>query len=185
MKDADTRNKLWEKIKDIKFGMLTTQAADGALVSRPMTTQQAEPGGALWFFASDDTEPAQEIRRHEEVNVSYADPDDNVYVSVSGSAEILRDRKKAEELWSLAAKAWFPQGVDDPRLVLIRVEPRRAEYWDSASSKMVAMFAYAKAMLTGERLAPGEAGEHGKVEAPVLNEFIKPDLGAFEDKVKS
>lgn len=181
MSEKETRRQLREKIKDIRFGMLTTLDEDGALVSRPMTTQQVEEDGTLWFFGSSETDPVREIRRHDEVNVCYADPDDNRYVSVSGSAEVMRDRAKAKELWSPMAKAWFPEGVDDPRLILIKVEPRRAEYWDSASSKMVTLFAFAKAVIAGRRLEPGEVGEHRKIEKPNLDEAVKPDLGAFEE----
>ena len=54
------------------------------------------------------------------------------------------DPAKARELWSPFLKAWFPQGLDDPDLVLIRVEVESAEFWDVASKKMMTLFRLAQ-----------------------------------------
>jgi len=64
-------------------------------------------------------------------------------------------------LWSAAAKAWFPGGVDDPDLQLLRVQVQHAEYWDVKESRMVQLFKMAKAVVTGER--PRGMGEHRDV----------------------
>jgi general stress protein 26 len=69
--------------------------------------------------------------------VSYADPTDHRYVSVSGRASLVRDREKIEELWNPDCEAWFPQGIDDPQLALLRVDATKAEYWDFESSTML------------------------------------------------
>ena len=92
------------------------------------------------------------------INVSFADVDDHLYVSISGRADLVRDRAKAEELWSPMVKAWFPQGLDDPHLALLRVHVQAAEYWDTANSKMVTLLAMAKAAITGK--PPTDVGEH-------------------------
>jgi len=75
---------------------------------------------------------------------------------VSGRASVVRDRGKAEELWSPAMKAWFPDGLDDPDLALLRVQVEDAEYWDTPSSKMVHVVGFVKAVATGQRYQPGE-----------------------------
>jgi general stress protein 26 len=149
---------LRDRIKDVKFGMFTTQDTDGALTSRPLTVQQLDDAGNLWFFVSDRESFTHELTDHPSVNVSFADVDDHLYVSVSGRAELLRDRAKAEELWNPAVKAWFPQGLDDPNLALLRVQAYSAEYWDTANSKMVTLFAMAKAAITGK--PPTNVGDH-------------------------
>lgn len=149
---------LRDRVKDVKFGMFTTQDAGGTLTSRPLTLQQLDDEGNLWFFVSDKEAFTGELPGHPSVNVSFADVDDHLYVSVSGRAELLRDRAKAEELWSPAVKAWFPQGIDDPHLALLRVQLQSAEYWDTANSKMVTLFALAKAAITGK--PPTNVGEH-------------------------
>ncbi|MBB3224328.1 pyridoxamine 5'-phosphate oxidase family protein [Pseudoduganella umbonata] len=151
-------HELRDRIKDVKFGMFTTQDAGGSLSSRPLTLQQLDDAGKLWFFVSDQESFTHELLDNPSVNVSFADVDDHLYVSVSGRAALLRDRAKAEELWNPAVKAWFPQGLDDPHLALLRVDVQAAEYWDTANSKMVTLFAMAKAAITGK--PPTNVGEH-------------------------
>ncbi len=148
--------KLGEMIKEIKFAMLTTAEPDGTLRSRPMATQATEFNGELWFFTAASAPKVEEIEQDHHVNLSYAAPDKNLYVSVSGKARMVRDRKKAEELWNPAYKAWFPKGLDDPDLALLRVGVTQAEYWDSSSSAVVHLVGFVKALATGERYHPGE-----------------------------
>lgn len=142
-------SKLREMIKDIDICMLTTCETDGSLRSRPMSTQEAETDGELWFFTAGDSGKAEEVRQDRRVNVSYAAPGKNRYVSVSGTAELVNDRKKIEELWKPILKVWFPKGVEDPNLSLLRVSVEQAEYWDDSSSRMVQFFKMVKAAVTG------------------------------------
>lgn len=148
--------KLRELIKGIKIAMLTTVEADGTLRSRPMGTQQTEFDGDLWFFTGKNSGKVAEIQHDQHVNVSYAAPDDNRYVSVSGRAELIDDKTKEKELWNPFIKAWFPKGLDDPDLLLLKVRVEAAEYWDAPSSTMVNLVGFAKAVLTGNRPDIGE-----------------------------
>ena len=137
--------KLNELIKDIQVAMLTTVDDEGALRSRPMATQKPDFDGQLWFFTSGSSPKAREIEREHQVNISYADPDKNRYVSVSGTGQVVYDPAKNKELWTSAYKAWFPQGLDDPNLALLRVDVEKAEYWDSPGSAIVHALGFAKA----------------------------------------
>jgi general stress protein 26 len=148
--------KLGEMIEGIDFAMLTTVEADGTLRSRPMSTQQVEFDGDLWFFTRASAPKVDEIQQDERVNVSYAKPEDQRYVSVSGTARIVRDRKKIEELWSPVLQAWFPKGLEDPDIALLKVSVEQAEYWDSPSSAMMHLFGFVKAVATGQTYQPGE-----------------------------
>ena len=148
--------KLGAMIKDIEVAMLTTVDADGTLRSRPMVTQKTDFDGDLWFFTRADSAKVDEVRRAEQVNLSYAAPDKQRYVSVSGTARLVRDRAKAEELWHPLLKAWFPGGLDDPDLALLKVSVERAEYWDSPSSTVVHLVGFVKALATGQPYTPGE-----------------------------
>ena len=143
-------------IKDIKFTMMTTVEADGSLRSRPMTTQQVEFDGELWFFTDDTTEKIHELEKDQHVNLSYASSDKDKYVSVSGKATVVHDKRKAEELWNPLYKAWFPKGLSDPNLVLLKVTIDKAEYWDGPGSKVVQLFSFAKALATGQRASGTE-----------------------------
>lgn len=154
MTRQDDIAKLNDMIKDIDFAMMTTVEADGSLRSRPMSTQQAESDGDLWFFSYADTPKVDEIRRDQRINLSYSS--DDTWVSVSGTATTVRDRAKMEELWSPVLKAWFPKGIEDPNLTLLKVDVEQAEYWDSSSSKMVQVVGFVKALATGKEFEPGE-----------------------------
>jgi general stress protein 26 len=152
--------KLGKLIKGIKFAMLTTAEADGSLRSRPMATQRTKFDGRLWFFTKESSPKVKEVRGDRHVNVSYADPDDQNYVSVTGTARVVTDRAKIRELWNPAYRAWFPKGVDDPEIALLRVDVTRAEYWDAPSSAMAHLYGMAKAAVTGR---PANVGENKKV----------------------
>lgn len=153
--------KLASLIKDVKICMMTTVDTDGHLHSRPMATQQVEFDGDLWFFTGKSTCKASEVKYDSHVNVSFADNSGHKYVSVSGRAILVTDRAKAEELWNPVYKAWFPKGIDDPDLTLLKVEVTRAEYWDSPNGAVTYLIGLAKALATGERANPGE---HEKVD---------------------
>jgi general stress protein 26 len=148
--------RLWEKIEDVRFAMMATAEADGTIRSRPMTTLQGDPAGELWFFTTNPSGKTAEIAEDQHVNLSYASADKNTYVSVSGTARVVRDPAKAKELWNPALKAWFPNGLDDPTLALLCVTIEQAEYWDGSSSKMVQLVGIVKALATGTEYDQGE-----------------------------
>jgi general stress protein 26 len=154
-KRQESIQKLHDLIKDIDFAMLTT-IDNGVLRSRPMQTQDFEFDGDLWFFTSSNTHKTEEIEKDNRVNVSYASPESNTYVSVSGTAEIVKDQAKIDEYWNDILRAWFPEGKDSPDLVLLKISVEQAEYWDSPSSTIVHIAGFIKALATGERADGGE-----------------------------
>lgn len=118
-------------LRDIDVAMFTTIAADGRLVSRPLGTQQVDFDGDLWFATSADSPKVAEILANPRVNVAYAAPERNVYVSVAGRARLVDDRARIEQFWSPAMQLFFHGGKDDPSLRLIHVRAESAEYWNS------------------------------------------------------
>ena len=151
---------LWHLIKHIKFGMLTHRHSNGELHSHPLTTQNksADEGSELYFFISRYSEMARQLPQDPNVNMSYADPGKDSYVSLSGLATIVEDQPKKETLFTPMSQAWFPAGATDPNLALLKVEIHHAEYWDVKESKMVQLAKMAKAAITGE--TPQKLGEH-------------------------
>jgi general stress protein 26 len=159
---AQGQDRLSDLIKDIKFAMFTTHKHDGGhLHSRPMTTQNKRiDDDALWFFMSRSGDPVAEFEGDDQVNVSYADPGSDTYVSVSGVAQVVDDAARKQALWNKAAQAWFKGGVNDPDLALVRVRIEHADYWDVKESKLVQLYRTAEAAVTGQ--AP-KLGEHGHI----------------------
>lgn len=154
--NAEAIKKLGKLIKDIRIAMFTTVHDDGVVRSRPMATQGAEFDGDLWFLTRVDTSKVTDVKRYEQVNVSYSSTDDNRYVSVTGSAEVLNDRAKMKELWSPAFKIWFPDGLDDPRLRLIKVTVAEAEYWDTPGGLVAVAVGFVKSVVTGKTAKIGD-----------------------------
>lgn len=147
--------KVGELIKDIRFAMMTTVSETGHLHSRPMAVQEMEFDGDFWFFTSNNSGKIESIEQDQHVNLAFTKEDDNRWISIAGRAQVVTDRQKMKELWNPLMKTWFPKGVDDPELCLIRVTAESAEYWDAPSSKIVHLYGLAKAIVTGERPNPG------------------------------
>lgn len=154
-KRQESIEKLKSLTEKIDYCMLTT-IDRGHLRSRPMSTQEMDESGDLWFFTSDQTHKIDEIEADNRVNVAYSKPDSDTYVSVSGGASIVKDRAKMEELWNPVLKAWFPDGLEDPHLTLLKVSIEEAEYWDTPNSKVVQLVGFVKALVTGQQIEPGE-----------------------------
>ena len=151
--------KLKGLLEGIDFTMLTT-VAEGKLHSRPMSTQELDENGDLWFFTNDNSRKIDEVGGDNRVNAAYSDPDSNTYVSVFGTARVVKDRKKMEELWNPIHKAWFPEGLDDPHICLLQINVEEAEYWDAPSSKFVQIAGFVKALVTGTE---ADYGDHGTI----------------------
>lgn len=153
--DTAQMEKLWSMIKDIQFAMLTSEDGD-VLRSRPMAASQSSFEGELWFFTRADSHKVSEINSDHRVGVSYADPQHQNYVSLSGTGSLVRDKATVDAHWTEALRTWFPKGKDDPEIALLKVDVHQAEYWDAPNSKMVHAYGYVKAVLTGSAPQPGE-----------------------------
>ena len=147
---------LGKLIHGIKVAMMTTVEEDGSLRSRPMWTHDRDFDGELWFFTREHSAKVGEVEHHHHVNLAYAEPSKDHFVSASGRCRLVLDKEKARELWNPTLKAWFPEGIEDPELALLCVKVEKAEYWDAPNSRMVQLIGMAKAVLTGETYEPGE-----------------------------
>ena len=179
--------KLGELIADIRIAMLTTTEPDGSLRSRPMATLGKRFDGTVWFFTSLSSPKSEEAAADPHVNVSYAEPKASRYVSMSGRAKLVRDRQKAEELWHPLVKVWFPKGLEDPDLGLMRIEVEHAEYWDAPAGKTLQIVGLAKSLLTRSPYR-GEGSQHEAMTlepppsvAPAVSE-LKAAGGASRDE---
>lgn len=152
--------KLCELIDGIEVAMLTTHAADGSMVSRPLQTLAFDAGGELVFFTAIDSRKVDELTSNHDVNLAYANPAKQIYVSVRGTARIDRDRATIDALWSPVQNVFFPEGKDDPNLVVLRVRVRDAAYWESAGNVVARALDFAHGMLSKE---PRDLGKHGKL----------------------
>ena len=144
-------------IREIRIALLTTLNRDGALHTRPVQTLGVDDDGTLWFFTDLYSSKADELRADTRISLGYADARANHYVAVSGSGAVLRDPHKAQQLWQVEQRAYYPQGADDERLGVLRVKIEHAEYW-IAPGRESYLYAALRAAATGRRA--GVLGEN-------------------------
>jgi general stress protein 26 len=161
MKNEKNIEILKNMIEDVRICMLTTLSDKDEFSSRPMATAKVEDDGSIWFFSNEYSLKSKEISKNNQVTLGYSNPSNNTYLYVNGKAALVEDQARKEAYFSPAVKAWFPEGVDDPRLILIKVDPTVAEYWDSSSSKMVIAFNMLKAIVSGDEY---DEGKHEKIK---------------------
>ncbi|GGH05387.1 pyridoxamine 5'-phosphate oxidase family protein [Mucilaginibacter phyllosphaerae] len=150
-----------DKVNEVKTAMLTTYTPEKGFHSRPMGTADVDNEGNIWFFTNEYSPKASEISVENTVSLTYSDVKNHTYLSVVAEAELVDDKAKMKELWNPFIQAFFPEGVDDPKLILLKVKPTDAEYWDSSSSSMVVLFNMLKAVVGGKQY---DEGKHGKID---------------------
>lgn len=112
-----------------------TQDSSGA---RPMSVQQVDAAGNLWFLSADDSHKNAELERDPEVTLYFQGSAHSDFLVLYGAASVSRDKEKIKELWEPIVKTWFTEGVDDPRITVIKVAPRDGYYWDTKHGMVVA-----------------------------------------------
>jgi len=163
MKQKDNQNveKLIEMVKGVRTCMLITNEMNADNISgRPMSISKIDDDGTIWFFTKASSPKVDEIEESKKVSIAITNESSNNYLMIHGTATLVNDKSKMAALWSAIMKAWFPLGLDDPDMTLIKVVPDEVNYWDSSSSKMVVLFNLLKALVTGKEYAEGE---HGKI----------------------
>jgi general stress protein 26 len=125
-----------EKMRDMDFTILTTRTEGGALAGRPMSNnREVEFDGDSYFFTCDETRTVADIERDPQVGLGFQGKSGMLgmkpfFLTVDGTAELIRDKARFAEHWSKDLDAWFKQGIDTPGLTLIKVHAERLHYWD-------------------------------------------------------
>jgi len=163
MKQKHNQNieKFIEMVKDSKVCMLITNEKSAENLSgRPMSISKIDEDGTMWFFTRASSYKVEEIEESKKVSIAITNESSQNYLMINGSGNLVSDKVKMKELWSSILKAWFPLGLNDPDIILIKVTPKEVNYWDSSSSTMVVLFNMLKAIATGKEY---DEGEHGKI----------------------
>ncbi len=161
---GDTKNlhgreairKIKELVGEIDICMFCTYE-NGKLISRPMSAQQVDDEGNIWFLSDKNSEKNKALEANNKVELLYAQGNQK-FISIHGQASISFDKEKIKELWSPIAKIWFKEGEDDPNVSLIKVSFEDGYYWDTKHGKMVEIAIMAAALLTGKTMDDGIEG---------------------------
>jgi general stress protein 26 len=152
-------------LKGMPIGMLTTQTTEGASHSRPMLVHEIDDGGWLWFLTDRHSRKACELIHNPQATIAFQSKKGDRYVSVQGTAVIVRDDIQLKRLWNRTLRSWFPRGRHDPEIVLVAVRVERAEYWLVPSTRLARMAGMVQGMITRNR---HEAGKHGVLDLQPL-----------------
>lgn len=157
-----THQEAIDKFKDIvkheSTCLFTTKLTTVPLTTRPMSVKKVCDQGNFWFLSPGDSDKNQEISNDPRVQLFISNTSNYEFLSVYGKATISRDKEKIDELWSDIAKAWFPEGKDDPRVTVIKVSPEEGFYWDTKDGKLVSMIKILASAVTGKTLQEGVEG---------------------------
>ncbi len=163
MDQDDKKQKLVEILKKLDTVMLVTEGMTGAPHARPMALADVEPSGDLWFVTSRSSEKTREVRAHSRALATAQGS--SLYATVTGQIELVDSRPKVHELWKDTWKVWFPNGKDDPEIVLLHLRPDMGEYWSNAGTEGIRyLFEAAKALITGEKAQSDDPEQHAKVK---------------------
>lgn len=149
-----TLQELYTFLKEFDTAMLVTMTPGRMLRARPMEIQDPKevPGCDLWFVTGDDTAKVAEIGREEHVCVCAYRARDKAYISISARARTDKDQGAIQRLWKPTWKMFFPNGVSDPTITLLKLTVERAEYWEPEGGRMRVLYEMLKSALTGESL---------------------------------
>ncbi len=130
-----TLEQLSEVMREIDFCMLSTRSEGGQLASRPMSNNgDVEYDGDSWFFSYEDTKKILDIVMDANVSLTLTGEKTQgrpgMFIAIQGEASLIKDRSSFDAHWANGLQSWFPEGVDTPGLILIKVHASRIQYWD-------------------------------------------------------
>lgn len=120
--------------------------------TRPMSVQKMDEDGNFWFLSANDSHKNQEILQNNQVQLLFQGSAHSDFLSISGTASISTDKALIKELWEAIIKTWFTEGVDDPRITVIKVETRQGYYWDNKHGNAIALIKMAAGAVMGKTL---------------------------------
>jgi general stress protein 26 len=158
LRGAQAINKMKELAGKMPICMFLTRLNTRPIPARPMSTQEVDDRGTVWFLSSRSSHKDQDIQKDPLVQLVYCNMDNSEFMSLLGDAEEYDDPILKNRLWTPIAKTWFPKGVEDPDLVVIAVRPTEGYYWDTKSGKVVSLLKIVASSIIGSGNDDGVEG---------------------------
>ena len=156
---AEANEKIKELAEKTDVCLFTTSLSNLPLTTRPMSTRAVDEEGNIWFFSREGSNKNQEIEKDNRVQLFYSNNMGSGYLTIYGTASIIKDDTKAKQLWSAIAKTWFEGGYDDPELTLLKIIPQDGHYWDTKDGKIISLFKMVAGAIVGKELVEGVEGD--------------------------
>ena len=157
-----SRDEAIEKIRHIAKGeiaMLHTCDELSRGSARPMGTSGIDDDGTVWFMSKAGSAKNRQLQGNPKAQLTYSVQSRSEYLTLEGEATLVRDPRKIDELWTVFAKTWFPEGKEDPSITLIRFVPTSGHYWDTKHNKMVQLLGMVVGAVTGKETDDGIEGD--------------------------
>lgn len=150
--------KLKDLAEGIDFCMFCTALSVHPIEVTPMSVQEVDENGNVWFLASKESDKYKNISKDAKVQLMFSDTSNFKFLTVYGEATISQDQAGIDKYWNKMMDAWFEKGKDDPNIILIKVEPQHSYYWDNKHNKMVTFAKMIFSAVTGAKTDGGQEG---------------------------
>lgn len=135
----EAKKKIKELTDSAKTCFFCTTIKEGKpFDTRPMSVQKLDDDGNFWFLSANDSHKNAELKSDDKVQLLFQGSSYSEFLNIYGTATVSQDKEKIKELWEPILKVWFTEGVDDPRISVIKVEPTEGYYWDNKHGNAVA-----------------------------------------------
>lgn len=152
--------KLQKMVDSIDIGMLSTFAKESNYPhSIPMSRQEVDDHGNIWFLFSTESDTHQHLQQNKEVSITFADVSSYEFLSINGTGEVSRDAARIDKYWNDMIAAWFEKGKEDPNIRILKIIPAEAHYWDNKTNKLITFFKVAASAVTGSKMDIGREGD--------------------------
>lgn len=155
--------KLKELAEEIDFCFFCTNVKSEQPDSTPMSVQEVDDEGSIWFLASLASTKCENIKTDNAIQLYFSSPKDFKFLAVVGDADLVRDEKRIDKYWNKMVEGWFEKGREDPNIILIRVKPQKAHYWDTKYHKLLSYALTFYSAITGNK---SDQGLHGEINVP-------------------
>lgn len=156
-KDKDGLQKIRSLLANTRVFMMATNLKKIPFSVCPMTLQDMDEQGDLWFFTPRDSDHFRDIEEDNRIQLIISNENEQQYLSIYGNATHIVDDEKLNQLWNPMLKAWF-NGKEDPNLALLNINMESAYYWNNDQNKMISLYHLMHAASTGDRSVMGEKG---------------------------
>jgi len=160
LNNTEAIEKLKKMVDSIDIGMLSTFTKGMNYPhSIPMSRQEVDDNGNIWFLFSAESDTHQHLQQNKEVSLTFADVKSYEFLSINGTGEVSRDVARIDKYWNDMIAAWFEKGKEDPNIRILKITPTEAHYWDNKTNKLITFFKVATSAVTGSKMDIGRQGD--------------------------
>lgn len=101
--------------------------------ARPMVVARLDKGMDAYLITDTESVKVDEIEKNLHALLTFQGT--RQFASVKGKITIDHDRALLETIWKETWKVWFPEGITDPTIAVLKFTAHEGEYWDNAGLK--------------------------------------------------